>query len=130
DAVEGHRAIGTSRAGRDVLTQAGEVAGAETTVLLTGESGTGKEVVAHLIHRGSRRAEGPFVALNCAALPEALLESELFGYEKGAFTGAVAARAGRLEQAAAGTLFLDEVGEMSPAVQAKFLRVHGRAHLA
>jgi transcriptional regulator with GAF, ATPase, and Fis domain len=92
-------------------------------VLLTGESGTGKEVVAHLIHRGSRRAEGPFVALNCAALPEALLESELFGYEKGAFTGAVSARAGRLEQAGGGTLFLDEVGEMSPAVQAKFLRV-------
>jgi transcriptional regulator with PAS, ATPase and Fis domain len=80
-------------------------------------------VVAHLIHRGSRRAKGPFVALNCAALPEALLESELFGYEKGAFTGAVSARAGRLEQAAGGTLFLDEVGEMSPAVQAKFLRV-------
>jgi transcriptional regulator with PAS, ATPase and Fis domain len=79
--------------------------------------------VAHLIHRGSRRAAGPFVALNCAALPEALLESELFGYEKGAFTGAVSARAGRLEQAAGGTLFLDEVGEMSPAVQAKFLRV-------
>jgi transcriptional regulator with GAF, ATPase, and Fis domain len=99
------------------------VAPAETTVLLTGESGTGKEVVAHLIHRGSRRAEGPFVALNCAALPEALLESELFGYEKGAFTGAISARAGRLEQTAGGTLFLDEVGEMSPAVQAKFLRV-------
>src|SRR5438445_6389216 len=123
DAAEGHQAIGTSRTWREVLTQAAKVAGAETTVLLTGESGTGKEVVAHLIHRGSRRAEGPFVALNCAALPEALLESELFGYEKGAFTGAVAARAGRLEQAAGGTLFLDEVGEMSPAVQAKFLRV-------
>jgi len=105
------------------LAQAAKVAPAETTVLLTGESGTGKEVVAHLIHRGSRRAEGPFVALNCAALPEALLESELFGYEKGAFTGAVSARAGRLEQAAGGTLFLDEVGEMSPAVQAKVLRV-------
>src|SRR5712691_5283142 len=123
DAAEGHRAIGTSKAWREVLAQAAKVASAETTVLLTGESGTGKEVVAHLIHRGSRRAEGPFVALNCAALPEALLESELFGYEKGAFTGAVSARAGRLEQAAGGTLFLDEVGEMSPAVQAKFLRV-------
>jgi len=123
DAAEGHRAIGTSKAWREVLAQAAKVAGAETTVLLTGESGTGKEVVAHLIHRGSRRAEGPFVALNCAALPEALLESELFGYEKGAFTGAVAARAGRLEQAGGGTVFLDEVGEMSPAVQAKFLRV-------
>src|SRR5467141_1144715 len=123
EAVEGHRAIGTSKSWREVLTQAAKVAPAETTVLLSGESGTGKEVVAHLIHRGSRRAEGPFVALNCAALPEALLESELFGYEKGAFTGAVSARAGRLEQAAGGTLFLDEVGEMSPAVQAKFLRV-------
>jgi transcriptional regulator with GAF, ATPase, and Fis domain len=123
DAAEGHRAIGTSKPWREVLAQAAKVAPAETTVLLTGESGTGKEVVAHLIHRGSRRAEGPFVALNCAALPEALLESELFGYEKGAFTGAVSARAGRLEQAAGGTLFLDEVGEMSPAVQAKFLRV-------
>src|SRR5438876_1042692 len=115
--------IGTSQSWRDVLAQAAKVAPAETTVLLSGESGTGKEVVAHLIHRGSRRADGPFVPLNCAALPEALLESELFGYEKGAFTGAVAARAGRLEQAAGGTLFLDEVGEMSPAVQAKFLRV-------
>ena len=115
--------IGTSPLWRAVIGQAVKVGPAETTVLLTGESGTGKEVVAHLIHRGSRRAEGPFVALNCAALPEALLESELFGYEKGAFTGAVSARAGRLEQAAGGTLLLDEVGEMSPAVQAKFLRV-------
>jgi DNA-binding NtrC family response regulator len=115
--------VGSSQPWRQVLGYAAKVAAAETTVLLTGESGTGKEVVAHLIHRGSRRAEGPFVALNCAALPEALLESELFGYEKGAFTGAVSARAGRLEQAAGGTLFLDEVGEMSPAVQAKFLRV-------
>jgi len=115
--------VGSSQPWRQVLGYATKVAPAETTVLLTGESGTGKEVVAHLIHRGSRRAEGPFVALNCAALPEALLESELFGYEKGAFTGAVSARAGRLEQAAGGTLFLDEVGEMSPAVQAKFLRV-------
>ena len=118
-----HAPVGSSKQWRDVLGQAAKVAGAETTVLLTGESGTGKEVVAHLIHRGSRRAEGPFVALNCAALPEALLESELFGYEKGAFTGAVSARGGRLEQAAGGTLFLDEVGEMSPAVQAKVLRV-------
>ena len=123
EAAGPHAPVGSSKQWRDVLGHAAKVAGAETTVLLTGESGTGKEVVAHLIHRGSRRAEGPFVALNCAALPEALLESELFGYEKGAFTGAVSARAGRLEQAAGGTLFLDEVGEMSPAVQAKFLRV-------
>jgi len=122
--VGDHRGIiGTSQSWRAVLAQAAKVAPKETTVLLSGESGTGKEVVAQLIHRGSRRSAGPFVALNCAALPEALLESELFGYEKGAFTGAVSARAGRLEQAAGGTLFLDEVGEMSPAVQAKFLRV-------
>src|SRR5882762_1101811 len=103
--------------------QTTRVAPASTTVLLTGESGTGKEVVARFVHRGSPRSSGPFVALNCAALPENLLESELFGHEKGAFTGAVTARPGRIEQAAGGTLFLDEVGEMSPAVQAKFLRV-------
>jgi DNA-binding NtrC family response regulator len=115
--------IGSSRQWRQALAYAAKVAATEATVLLTGESGTGKEVVAHVIHDSSRRAGGPFVALNCAALPEALLESELFGYEKGAFTGAVSARPGRLEQAAGGTLFLDEVGEMSPAVQAKFLRV-------
>src|SRR5882672_10158634 len=115
--------VGSSRLWRQALAYAAKVAGTEATVLLTGESGTGKEVIAHLIHEGSRHAGGPFVALNCAALPEALLESELFGYEKGAFTGAVVARPGRLEQAAGGTLFLDEVGEMTPAVQAKFLRV-------
>jgi transcriptional regulator with GAF, ATPase, and Fis domain len=90
---------------------------------MTGESGTGKEVVARFIHRGSSRKDGPFVALNCAALPEQLLESELFGHEKGAFTGAVMARPGKIEQASRGVLFLDEVGEMSPSVQAKFLRV-------
>jgi two-component system NtrC family response regulator len=99
------------------------VAATETTVLLLGESGTGKEVVARFVHRASARKNGPFVALNCAALPEQLLESELFGYERGAFTGAMTSRAGRIEQAAGGVLFLDEVGEMSPPVQAKFLRV-------
>jgi transcriptional regulator with GAF, ATPase, and Fis domain len=118
-----HRVLGKSAAWRDVLGQAAKVAGTEATVLLYGESGTGKEVLARLIHRASPRAEGPFVALNCAALPEQLLESELFGHEKGAFTGAVSAHAGRIEQAAGGVLFLDEVGEMSPAVQAKLLRV-------
>ena len=92
-------------------------------MLITGESGTGKEVVARLVHQGSPRAGKPFVAINCAALPEQLLESELFGHEKGAFTGAVATKIGRLEQAAGGTLFLDEIGEMSPLVQAKLLRV-------
>ncbi|HKZ04612.1 MAG TPA: sigma 54-interacting transcriptional regulator [Methylomirabilota bacterium] len=121
--VTPHRAIGRSRRWRDVLAQATKVAETDTTVLITGESGTGKEVVARYIHRASRRAGAPFVALNCAALPEQLLESELFGYDRGAFTGAHAARAGRIEQAAGGLLFLDEVAEMSPAVQAKFLRV-------
>jgi transcriptional regulator with GAF, ATPase, and Fis domain len=118
-----HRALGRSRKWRDVLAQATKVAPTDTTVLLTGESGTGKEVVARFIHRGSSRKDGPFVALNCAALPEQLLESELFGHEKGAFTGAQNARPGKIEQAQGGVLFLDEVGEMSPAVQAKFLRV-------
>jgi two-component system response regulator AtoC len=118
-----HRQIGVSKKWRDVLAHATKVAATETTVLLTGESGTGKEVVARFIHGASPRKDGPFVALNCAALPEQLLESELFGHEKGAFTGALAARPGRIEQAAGGVLFLDEVGEMSPAVQAKFLRV-------
>jgi transcriptional regulator with GAF, ATPase, and Fis domain len=118
-----HRVLGESKKWKDVLTQAAKVAPTETTVLLTGESGTGKEVVARFLHRGSPRARGPFVALNCAALPETLLESELFGHERGAFTGALTSRAGRIEQAAGGVLFLDEVGEMSPGVQAKLLRV-------
>jgi transcriptional regulator with GAF, ATPase, and Fis domain len=117
------RVLGDSKLWQDVLTLAAKVAPTETTVMLTGESGTGKEVVARFIHRGSPRARGPFVALNCAALPETLLESELFGHEKGAFTGALAAHPGRIEQAAGGVLFLDEVGEMSPGVQAKLLRV-------
>ena len=123
ESVTPHRALGRSRTWRDVLSQATKVAETDTTVLITGESGTGKEVVARYIHRASRRAGRPFVALNCAALPEQLLESELFGYERGAFTGAQTGRAGRIEQAAGGVLFLDEVAEMSPAVQAKFLRV-------
>jgi transcriptional regulator with GAF, ATPase, and Fis domain len=92
-------------------------------VLLLGESGTGKEVAARFVHRGSARRTGPFLALNCAALPEHLLEAELFGYERGAFTGALQSKPGQLEQAGGGTLFLDEVGEMSPSAQAKFLRV-------
>lgn len=120
----GHRrVIGHSRQWKDVLAHATRVAQTETTVLLTGESGTGKEVVARFIHHGSRRSHGPFVAINCAALPDQLLESELFGHERGAFTGAVSAKPGRIEQANSGVLFLDEVGEMAPAVQAKLLRV-------
>ena len=117
------RVIGHSQQWKDVLAQAARVAQTETTVLLTGESGTGKEVVARFIHQGSRRKLGPFVAINCAALPDQLLESELFGYERGAFTGAVASKPGRIEQANGGVLFLDEVGEMAQPVQAKLLRV-------
>src|SRR2546425_10713965 len=91
--------------------------------MLLGEPGTGKEVVARFLHRASSRKTGPFIALNCAALPDQLLEAELFGYERGAFTGAVHSKPGQLEQAAGGLLFLDEVGEMSLPAQAKFLRV-------
>src|SRR5262249_31197918 len=95
----------------------------ETTTCLQGESGTGKEVIARFIHEHSPRRRGPFVAINCAALPEQLLESELFGFERGAFTGALQSKPGQLELAARGGLFLDEVTEMAPAAQAKFLRV-------
>ncbi|MEA4882435.1 MAG: sigma-54 dependent transcriptional regulator [Clostridia bacterium] len=95
----------------------------DVTVLVTGESGTGKELVAHMLHENSPRSDGPFIKMNCAAVPETLLESELFGYEKGAFTGAGARKLGRFELADGGALFLDEVGDMSPAMQAKLLRV-------
>jgi two-component system response regulator AtoC len=120
----GHgRVVGESPEWRDVLKKATQVAATDTTVLLSGESGTGKEVVARFIHRASARKGGPFVALNCAALPEQLLESELFGYERGAFTGAQQSKPGQIELAAGGVLFLDEVSEMSQSAQAKFLRV-------
>jgi transcriptional regulator with GAF, ATPase, and Fis domain len=117
------RVVGDSPPWRQVLTQATQVAATDTTVLVLGESGTGKEVIARFLHRASARSRGPFVALNCAALPEQLLEAELFGYERGAFTGATQSKPGQLEQAAGGTLFLDEVAEMNPPSQAKFLRV-------
>ena len=115
--------IGRAPAFLDALEQARRVAATETTVLLTGESGTGKEVVARAIHHGSPRKDGPFVAVNCAALPETLIESELFGHERGAFTGADRLQRGRFELAEGGTLFLDEIGELAPVVQAKLLRV-------
>jgi Nif-specific regulatory protein len=99
------------------------VAKSDTTVLIRGESGVGKELVAHAIHYNSRRAARAFIKVNCAALPETLIESELFGHEKGAFTGAIYQRKGRFELAAGGTIFLDEVGDFSPSTQIKFLRV-------
>jgi transcriptional regulator with PAS, ATPase and Fis domain len=114
---------GTSDGWRDVLKCAARVAATEATTCLEGESGTGKEVVARFIHSCSPRRRGPFVAINCAALPEQLLESELFGFERGAFTGAQQAKPGQIELASGGVLFLDEVTEMTPAAQAKFLRV-------
>jgi transcriptional regulator with GAF, ATPase, and Fis domain len=117
------RILGRAPALRDALDRAAKVAPTAATVLLTGESGTGKELVARAIHYSSPRAEGPFVAINCAALPETLVESELFGHERGAFTGADKQKPGRFELAAGGTLFLDEVAELPPAVQAKLLRV-------
>jgi transcriptional regulator with GAF, ATPase, and Fis domain len=118
----GSDVIGESAGWRSALRHAFQVAATDTTVFLQGESGTGKEVLARFIHQASPRSRGPFVAINCAALPEQLLESELFGYERGAFTGAVQPKPGQIEMAAKGVLFLDEVTEMSPAAQAKFLR--------
>jgi transcriptional regulator with PAS, ATPase and Fis domain len=115
--------IGQSLEWRQVLKKAAQVASKETTVFVQGESGTGKEVVARFIHKASPRKNGPFVAINCAALPEQLLESELFGYERGAFTGAHQAKPGHIELASTGVLFLDEVSEMSRMAQAKLLRV-------
>ena len=107
----------------EVYKAIGRCAGQDVTVLILGESGTGKELVARAVYQHSTRAEKPFLAINCAAIPESLLESELFGHEKGAFTGADRKRIGKFEQADGGTLFLDEIGDMSPATQAKVLRV-------
>ena len=115
--------VGHSAPMRRIFEQIRMVAKWPTTVLIRGETGTGKELIANAIHYNSPRARGPYLRLNCASLPENLLESELFGHEKGAFTGAVAARKGRFEAADGGTLFLDEIGEISPAFQAKLLRV-------
>jgi two-component system response regulator HydG len=117
------RIVGVSEPIRRLLASVPRVGQTESTVLVTGESGTGKELIAHAIHATSRRAQGPFVSVSCAALPENLLENELFGHVKGAFTGALAARKGLLEDAHGGTFFLDEVGEAPLAIQVKLLRV-------
>jgi transcriptional regulator with GAF, ATPase, and Fis domain len=119
----GTRLIAESPGMLDTLRSASRIARSKGTVLITGESGTGKERVAQYIHQNSPRTDGPFIRVNCAALSEQLLESELFGHEKGAFTGATKTREGRFELADGGTLLLDEIGEISPALQAKLLRV-------
>jgi len=115
--------VGRSESFRTVLETVAQVAPSEATVLITGDSGTGKELLARAIHELSGRADGPLIRVNCAAIPETLFESELFGYEKGAFTGAAGRKPGRFELADGGTLFLDEVAELSPAMQVKLLRV-------
>ena len=115
--------IGSSPAMAKVFDTIRRVAGSDVSILIVGESGTGKELVARAIHQQSHRSEGPFIAINCGAIPETLLESELFGHEKGAFTGAHQQRKGRIELAQGGTLFLDEIAEISPALQVKLLRV-------
>jgi len=120
---DGQAIVGRSRAMQMVYKEIGRVAGTPATVLIRGETGTGKELVARAIYQHSDRAAKPFIAVNCAAIPETLLESELFGHERGAFTGADARRIGRFEQAHQGTLFLDEIGDMSAFTQAKLLRV-------
>jgi Nif-specific regulatory protein len=115
--------IGRSKVIQEVLRLIDQVADTNTTALISGETGTGKELVAKAIHDNSRRGSGPIVQVNCAAMPDTLLESELFGHERGAFTGAITRRRGRFEEAQGGTIFLDEVGELSPLAQAKLLRV-------
>ncbi len=115
--------VGASGPMRQLYEEMARVAGTGTTVLIRGESGTGKELIAHAIHHHSSRAKKPFIKVNCAALPETLIESELFGHERGAFTGADSRKKGRFELANGGTLFLDEIGELSPAIQVKLLRV-------
>ena len=121
-ADESHQLIYEDEAMGAVLALADQVAGSEASILITGESGTGKEVMARYVHRKSRRADKPFISVNCAAIPENLLESELFGHEKGAFTGAIARRIGKFEEANGGTLLLDEISEMDARLQAKLLR--------
>jgi DNA-binding NtrC family response regulator len=122
DLIQGHQMVGTSFHLRQIKSHIAKVAPTDGTVLITGETGTGKELVAELIHGNSHRRGHPFVCINCAAIPDSLLESELFGYERGAFTGALTIREGLLKQAEGGTIFLDEIGDMSLYAQAKMLR--------
>ncbi|MBC8465945.1 sigma-54-dependent Fis family transcriptional regulator, partial [bacterium] len=122
DYIPGERIIGKSLKMLEVFKQIGKIAPVATTVLITGESGTGKELVARAIYHHSNRANKPFLAINCAAIPEHLIESELFGYERGAFTGADSRRIGKFEQCDGGTIFLDEIGDMPLFTQAKLLR--------
>src|SRR5688572_795493 len=121
-ADESHQLVHEDEAMTAVLALADQIAGSEASILVTGESGTGKEVLARYVHRKSQRADKPFISVNCAAIPENLLESELFGHEKGAFTGAIARRIGKFEEANGGTLLLDEISEMDARLQAKLLR--------
>jgi DNA-binding NtrC family response regulator len=123
DLATGEALIGQSKAMQEVYKSIGRVAPTDATVLIRGESGTGKELVARAIYQHSLRAHKPFLVINCVAIPETLLESELFGYEKGAFTGAVSRRVGKIEQAHGGTIFLDEIGDMPFSIQAKILRL-------
>jgi two-component system nitrogen regulation response regulator GlnG len=122
-AADGDVIVGRGPVMQEVFKSIGRVTAQDVNVLITGESGTGKELVARAVYQHSRRADRPFLAINCAAIPETLLESELFGHEKGAFTGAVDRRVGKFEQADGGTIFLDEIGDMPPAAQAKMLRL-------
>jgi len=121
--IDGHLMVGESAPMQEIRAYIAKVASTSCNVLITGETGTGKELVAELIHKNSGRAKRPFIGLNCAAIPDTLLESELFGYERGAFTGAYAAQEGKLKLADGGTVFLDEIGDMSLCAQAKMLRV-------
>lgn len=121
--IDGHRMIGEGLALREIRAAMGEIASTDSNLLITGETGTGKELVAELIHKNSPRAHKPFVCINCAAIPDSLLESELFGYERGSFTGAYASNKGKLKFGDGGTIFFDEIGDMSSYAQAKILRV-------
>jgi DNA-binding NtrC family response regulator len=130
EAGEAHFAlVGNSRAMHEIYKQIGRVAATPVTVLIRGETGTGKELIARALYQHSARADKPFIAVNCAAIPETLLESELFGHERGAFTGAHSLRIGRFEQAHGGTIFLDEIGDLAPSTQAKLLRVLQERHI-